>query len=82
MTRGAAHQLYPASPPQPGQDAVPPAHRQWLVKHTLLPEWHGQLIKQVLHARTSEESKVWMLMCTRAVYPSNAGAIDMLLYLD
>lgn len=84
MTRGLARQLYPASPPQPGQDALPPGHKQWLVKHTLLPEWHGQLIKQVIHAPTSEEPQVWMTMCTCAVYPSTSRSIesDMLLYLD
>ena len=76
LTRGPPHHLYPATSPQPDEDAdaLPLGHRQWLVKHTLLPEWHGQLIKQVLHAPTSEGAQVWPTVCTHAVYSTTSGS--------
>lgn len=60
VSRGAARQVYPATTPQlrqdvSAEDTVLAGHRQWLVKHALLPEWPGQLVKQVLHAPTSAE---------------------------
>lgn len=67
VVRGPARQVYPAATPQAmqgasTQDRLLLGQRQWLVKHTLLPERHGQLIKQVLHAPTSEPSQVWLTM--------------------
>ena len=67
VVRGPTSQLYPPATPQPMQDPSTQdrlllGQRQWLVKYTLLPEWNGQLIKQVLHAPTSESSQVWLTL--------------------
>lgn len=67
VVRGPARQVYPAATLQAMQDASTQdtmlfGQRQWLVKHTLLPEWPGQLIKHVLHAPASESSQVWLTM--------------------
>lgn len=67
MVRGLASKVYPAATLQAMQDASTQdrlllGQRQWLVKHTLLPEWNGKLIKHVLHAPTSEPSQVWLTM--------------------
>ena len=55
LSRGPATQTYPPPASQAAQDASPAdsvglGHKQWLVKHSLLPAWPGLLVKQVLHA--------------------------------
>ena len=74
ISRGAAQQVYPSASSQnaSGEETMLLGHRQWLVNHTFLPEWPGQLVKQVLHAPTSAE--VWPTLCSHAVHLSICNA--------
>ena len=63
LSRGPASQTYPPPASQAVQDARPadsvvPGHKQWLVKHSLLPAWPGLLVKQLLHASAPPTAQV------------------------